>query len=259
MITKLFKGTRAWIGTHSFVLAQDAEVDLEKIYSTDGVAEVLAGNVQNYGINIAALAHEEDGPLDEDGNPTRIHVSYGVGGARIETPVDEVVDVAAVQAANVAEADAAAKTAEVKTEPVAGETRVTTADVDDSIRIPDGEGDFQDPSKGNMRERLVNEMANAPRQFSSTGEITPGSENAFAPAVTTDLAAVEADSETDSSDDAPAQKGKLPADFPGQAKLAEAGITTFSRLRKVVDDLEAIEGIGPQTAAQIREALAKEA
>lgn len=216
MITKLFKGTRLWLGNNSFVLSQDAEGNLENVSSIDGVAEVLAGNVQNYGVNIAALAHDEDGPPDEDGNPTKIHVSYGVGGARIETPVADVVDVAAIQAANVAEADAARKTETPAERSASSDLAFATADVTDGIRIPDGAGGFQDPSKGDMRKRLVEEMVNAPRQFSSTGEITPGSENAFTAPVTADIAEAALEPEVDNR--TPAQ---IKADEKKAAKAAK--------------------------------------
>lgn len=115
MITKLFKGTRLWLGNNSGLLVADTDFDLENVTTIDGVAEVLAGNVANYGVNIAALSHLEDGPL-VDGKPTKIHVSYGVGGARIEAAPEEVVDLAAIQAKNVAEADAAKAQTETETE-----------------------------------------------------------------------------------------------------------------------------------------------
>lgn len=268
MKTLLLKGTRIWLGNHSAILTQPStEVDLENVVGVDAVAEVLAGNVQNYGINIAALAHEEDGQPDADGNPTKIHVSYGVGGARIETPVEDVVDLAEVQKQNVADADAAAAQAKEEQSAEILPIEVTkTADVSDGIRIPDGEGGFQDPSKGDMHERLVTEMVNASRQFISTGEITPGSKNAFDPPPTTETALAASDSlkadspdtSTDPANEPPKLKGQLPDDFPGRAKLADAGINTYAQARKAEEGLEQIEGIGPQTATQIRAALAGE-
>lgn len=264
MKTLLMKGTRLWLGNHSCLLVTNTEVDLENVVGVDAVAEVLAGNVQNYGINIAALAHEEDGPPDEEGNPTKIHVSYGVGGARIETHPDDFVDHTEIQKKNVAEADAAAEKARKEEAELIPVQATKTADMSDGIHIPDGEGGFQDPSKGDMHERLVTEMVNAPRQFISTGEITPGSVNAFDPPPTTETALAASDSlkadspdtSTDPANELPMLNGPLPDGFPGRAKLADAGINTYAQVRKAEDGLEQIEGIGPQTATQIREALA---
>lgn len=50
-------------------------------------------------------------------------------------------------------------------------------------------------------------------------------------------------------------KGKLPADLPGHAALAEAGINTYNQLRKALADDVKIPGIGDATRAKIIEAL----
>lgn len=50
-------------------------------------------------------------------------------------------------------------------------------------------------------------------------------------------------------------KGKLPDDFPGHSSLDAAGLTTYAKVRKQLDSLEEIEGIGPATAEKIREAM----
>lgn len=51
---------------------------------------------------------------------------------------------------------------------------------------------------------------------------------------------------------------ELPADFPGHAALAEAGITTRSQLEGMSDeDLTAVKGIGQATSMKIREALSE--
>jgi len=57
------------------------------------------------------------------------------------------------------------------------------------------------------------------------------------------------------SPEAPALKGKLPEDFPGHASLEAAGLTTYAKVRKSLDTLEEVEGIGPATAEKIREAV----
>jgi hypothetical protein len=50
-------------------------------------------------------------------------------------------------------------------------------------------------------------------------------------------------------------KGKLPEDFPGHAALEAEGVTTYAKVRKQLDTLEEIPGIGEATAAKIREAM----
>lgn len=48
----------------------------------------------------------------------------------------------------------------------------------------------------------------------------------------------------------------LPEDFPARAALSEAGYTSRSQIADLSDeDLTAIKGVGPATAARIREAL----
>lgn len=54
-------------------------------------------------------------------------------------------------------------------------------------------------------------------------------------------------------------KGKLAEDFPGHKPLSEAGFTTYAKVRKQLDTLEDIDGIGKATADKIREAFAGEA
>jgi hypothetical protein len=50
------------------------------------------------------------------------------------------------------------------------------------------------------------------------------------------------------------KSGPLPEDFPGRDKLADAGITTYAKLRDA-GDVTAIPGIGAATAAKIADAL----
>lgn len=50
-------------------------------------------------------------------------------------------------------------------------------------------------------------------------------------------------------------RGKLPEDFPGHGALEEAGLITYARVRKNLDSLEDLDGIGPATAEKIREAM----
>lgn len=50
-------------------------------------------------------------------------------------------------------------------------------------------------------------------------------------------------------------RGKLPEDFPGHSALADAGITTYAGVRKQLETIEDIDGIGPATAEKIREAM----
>lgn len=49
-------------------------------------------------------------------------------------------------------------------------------------------------------------------------------------------------------------KGPLPEDFPGRAALAEAGITSYGKLRRYKGELTEIDGIGAATAEKIKAA-----
>lgn len=50
-------------------------------------------------------------------------------------------------------------------------------------------------------------------------------------------------------------KGKLPEDFPGHAALEAEGITTYAKVRKQLDSITEVPGIGDATAEKIREAM----
>jgi hypothetical protein len=50
-------------------------------------------------------------------------------------------------------------------------------------------------------------------------------------------------------------RGKLPEDFPGASALEAAGVTTYAGVRKQLESLEDIDGIGPATAEKIHEAM----
>lgn len=50
-------------------------------------------------------------------------------------------------------------------------------------------------------------------------------------------------------------RGPLPEDFPGHGALENAGLTTYAKVRKSLDALEEVDGIGPATAEKIREAM----
>lgn len=54
---------------------------------------------------------------------------------------------------------------------------------------------------------------------------------------------------------APQLKGKLPEDFPGHSALEAAGITTYAKVRKQLESLTEVDGIGDATAEKIREAM----
>lgn len=51
------------------------------------------------------------------------------------------------------------------------------------------------------------------------------------------------------------KKGKLPEDFPGYSALEAEGITTYAKLRKRLDGITEVPGIGDATAEKIREAM----
>lgn len=75
------------------------------------------------------------------------------------------------------------------------------------------------------------------------------SEAAAASASTTAPAAGEAEAEQRPL------RGPLPEDFPGHGALENAGLTTYAKVRKNLDTLEELDGIGPATADKIREAM----
>lgn len=56
----------------------------------------------------------------------------------------------------------------------------------------------------------------------------------------------------------PRLKGKLPDDFPGRMALQAAGLDTHAKVRKQLDTLTEIKGIGQPTANKIRDAFAGE-
>ena len=68
-------GTRFWFGNEPVVLPANQTVDFEKIDSLDALAETLASNRDAYTLNRDRLAHDEGD----------VYVTYGLGGARIET------------------------------------------------------------------------------------------------------------------------------------------------------------------------------
>lgn len=66
------------------------------------------------------------------------------------------------------------------------------------------------------------------------------------------------ETEEESEEPKPEQKGPLPDDFPGRAALAGAGINTFAQLHKARDSKEGLTGltgVGEATATKIEEAL----
>jgi hypothetical protein len=55
------------------------------------------------------------------------------------------------------------------------------------------------------------------------------------------------------------KKGKLPEDFPGYTALEAEGLTTYAKVRKQLDAITDVPGIGDATAEKIREALGESA
>ena len=96
----------------------------------------------------------------------------------------------------------------------------------------------------------------------SVEEPADEAEDADAPAAAEGDADNDAVAETDADDDAteseePAASDEadgFPENFPRASRLQNAGVTSLAELREV-DDLEAIEGIGPSYAEDIRSAL----
>lgn len=54
---------------------------------------------------------------------------------------------------------------------------------------------------------------------------------------------------------AKALRGKLPDDFPGHSALMAEGLTTYAKVRKRLDTLTEIQGIGEATAEKIMAAM----
>lgn len=62
--------------------------------------------------------------------------------------------------------------------------------------------------------------------------------------------------EAEGEEEAPAElKGRLPEDFPGHAALEAEGLTTYAKVRKQLDSITEVPGIGDATAERIREAM----
>lgn len=68
-------------------------------------------------------------------------------------------------------------------------------------------------------------------------------------------AAAAAKAPAESANEPKALRGKLPEDFPGAAALEAAGVTTYAGVRKQLESLEDIDGVGPATAEKIRDAM----
>ena len=98
MIFKLAKGTKLYFGEQLVELIGGTSVDFRGIDSLNGVAELLAHHPQTFALNLPGLTHVENGT----------HITYGLNGLRIETPLAEVKALAAEQSKNVAAADKAA-------------------------------------------------------------------------------------------------------------------------------------------------------
>lgn len=297
----LRKGSYLYMGSDKIELAEDALFNFPKIFSIDALAEFLAGNAANYGVNLPGLAQDEE-ITDEKGEVRTVRVTYGVGGSRIVTEMDEVEDFEAIQKANVAEANSKAEESKAEQKAAIEQSRTeannrvssmaTEKLVQDAGRTPTRRDEIiptirdsrtgeilQETDENVLRERLIHEMTIAPRQFASSGEITPGFENAFPKPPTTpgletaSVAEPLAPFTTDNPNPAAMTMASLPTnppegidlcddippEFPARNELAKNGINTFTRLREVNQDrkgLEGLKGINPTRAALIREALA---
>lgn len=111
----------------------------------------------------------------------------------------------------------------------------------------------QDIKLGTAADEPKEQDVNAPdtnRYYYPPGKTEPELKPEFANAAaasTTEATAEEVEQ--------PTLKGKLPEDFPGHSALDEAGLTTYAKVRKSLDSLEDVDGIGPATAEKIREAM----
>lgn len=78
------KGTRLLAGNLPVVLTADTALDVGEM-SYDDVAKHLATSQKAFAENVSQLTHEET--VQREGKPVKVTVSYGVGGARIETDI----------------------------------------------------------------------------------------------------------------------------------------------------------------------------
>lgn len=111
----------------------------------------------------------------------------------------------------------------------------------------------QDIKLGTAADEPKAQDANAPdmnRYYYPPGKTEPELKPEFA-----NEAAASTTETTDEEVEQPTLKGKLPEDFPGHGALEEAGITSYAGVRKSLDSLEDVDGIGPATAERIREAM----
>lgn len=112
----------------------------------------------------------------------------------------------------------------------------------------------QDVKLGTAADEPKAQDANAPdmnRYYYPPGttepQLRPEFANAGAAAPTVSTAVPEAEAKP--------VRGPLPEDFPGHGALESAGLTTYAKVRKNLDTLEDLDGIGPATADKIREAM----
>lgn len=84
MIFTLKKGTPVFIGMAPLALPADTDFDVPGKH--DDVARILVQAGQRiYGDHVSALTHEET--VKRDNKDVKVSVTYGPGGARIETEV----------------------------------------------------------------------------------------------------------------------------------------------------------------------------
>jgi hypothetical protein len=92
------------------------------------------------------------------------------------------------------------------------------------------------------------------------GEVVKAGKREVADEVCGELFVVDEDATRTAAEVKPAAptKGKLPDDFPGVSALRDAGITTYTKVRKAstAGELTDLPGIGAVTAAKISDALA---
>lgn len=224
MITlTLKKGTHSFLGSLPVEFLDDTKVGIA-VDSVDEAAEKLSAAGQKvYGEHLGELAHEEtanrmvDGELKE----VTLNVTYGAGGARIETQVGDPRPVKAP--------------APVPT-PVGSATVAPAPAVDP---LAQRASEFQErtefaPAAGRFPDEHANIVMDA-GPVPETGSGDTGSEVSSDP-------------------------DNLPEDFPHRKELEDNGITKYSQLEgKSIDDLSGPEfkGIGLVKAQDIVDTLNK--
>ena len=85
MLFSFKQGTKVLVGMLPVTLPSDTEFDIPGVKNPDQMAKVLVqAGQQIFSDHVAALNHTEK--VKREGKEIEVEVSYGAGGARVETP-----------------------------------------------------------------------------------------------------------------------------------------------------------------------------